>query len=291
MMQSGVINLLKSPGMSSSGGVVFMRGVLKRAGFDLRVGHAGTLDPGAAGVLPICIGRATRLSEYLMQSEKTYIAEVLFGVSTDTLDTYGTVTSREECRITRRQLEQILPNFEGEIMQTPPAYSAVKIDGCASYKMARSGKAVSKPPRAVKRYSLEIISGEVNRFRLRVKCSKGTYIRTLAEDMGKALSVPAVLSFLLREKSGWMRIDRAYTVDEIKRMAEQGDFSFVLPADEVLRHLPKMELSARAASIKFGQPIRTKAEGTYRLYLDGEFLGVGEAASGEVKLKVPLFEL
>ena len=115
MMQSGVINLLKSPGMSSSGGVVFMRGVLKRAGFDLRVGHAGTLDPGAAGVLPICIGRATRLSEYLMQSEKTYIAEVLFGVSTDTLDTYGTVTSREECRITRRQLEQILPNFEGEI--------------------------------------------------------------------------------------------------------------------------------------------------------------------------------
>ena len=150
MMQSGVINLLKSPGMSSSGGVVFMRGVLKRAGFDLRVGHAGTLDPGAAGVLPICIGRATRLSEYLMQSEKTYIAEVLFGVSTDTLDTYGTVTSREECRITRRQLEQILPNFEGEIMQTPPAYSAVKIDGCASYKMARSGKAVSKPPRAVK---------------------------------------------------------------------------------------------------------------------------------------------
>ena len=166
--------------------------------------HNATLSPRQFDA--VCIGRATRLSEYLMQSEKTYIAEVLFGVSTDTLDTYGTVTSREECRITRRQLEQILPNFEGEIMQTPPAYSAVKIDGCASYKMARSGKAVSKPPRAVKIYSIEIISGEVNRFRLRVKCSKGTYIRTLAEDMGKALSVPAVLSFLLREKSGWILI-------------------------------------------------------------------------------------
>ena len=290
-MQSGVINLLKSPGMSSSGGVVFLRGVLKRAGIDIRVGHAGTLDPGAAGVLPICIGRATRLSEYMMQSEKTYIAEVLFGVSTDTLDTYGTVTSRESCRVTLRQLEEVLPRFVGEIMQIPPVYSAVKIGGCASYKLARSGKPVSKPPRAVKIYSIELLSGEINRFKLRVTCSKGTYIRTLAEDIGKALSAPAVLSFLLREKSGWMEIANSYTVDEIKHMAEQRDFSFVRPADEVLAHLPRLDLPARAVGIKSGQSVRTKAQGTLRLYIDGEFLGVGEAAEGRVKLKVPLFEL
>lgn len=288
---NGVINLLKPPGMTSSGAVVFLRRLLG----EKKVGHTGTLDPGAAGVLPICVGRCTRLSDYMMDHEKEYLAEVAFGVGTDTLDSYGRVTARQECQVSREQLEAALPRFLGEIWQTPPAYSAVKIDGRKSYELARKGVAVQKPPRRVTVYAIAIEgqNGE-NRFFLRVRCSKGTYIRTLASDLGEALGVPAALAFLLRVRTGGFALGESVTIDEIKERAGRGDFSFVQSPEAALAELEEVrEESPRARfALEHGQVVPwegTPREGLFRVYSNGELFGVGKPCQGGYKLHIPLY--
>ncbi len=200
-----------------------------------RVGHAGTLDPGAAGVLVVLLGRSARLCEFLMNHSKRYRAEICFGVRTDTLDSYGTVLERKACAVSKEELQAALPAFLGEIEQIPPDYSAVKIDGRPAYQLARKGVEVKKKPRKVQIKSVDILAqtGE-NRFLLEVACSKGTYIRTLLEDIAKSLGQIAHTSFLMRTASGGFSIEDAYTVDEIKELAAAGDFSFVRSPESAL---------------------------------------------------------
>lgn len=286
---NGIINVLKPPGMSSSGVVVYLRRVLG----EKRIGHTGTLDPGAAGVLPICVGRSTRLSEYIMDHDKTYLAEVRFGVATDTLDTYGTVTRRQDCQISREALERVIPAFVGEILQTPPAYSAVKIGGQRAYALARKGVIVQKPPRKVCVRRLEILhqTGE-NRFMVRVVCSKGTYIRTLIADMGEALGVPAVMSFLLRESSGGYALADAYTLDELAEMAAHGNKAFLISPDSALEAMPAYN-ETNEFGLRNGQTLACRPDtpqGDFRVYCGSLFFGVGRRIEeGGYRLAVPLY--
>lgn len=287
---NGMINVLKPPGMSSSGVVVFLRRILGIR----RIGHAGTLDPGAAGVLVVLAGRSTRLSDRVMDHKKTYLAEITFGVATDTLDSYGEVTERRDCSVHRQELEAVLPEFLGKIQQVPPLYSAVKIEGRKSYELARKGMAVRKPPREVMIYGLTVREqrGE-NCFLLEVVCSKGTYIRTLAADLGKRLGVPACLTFLLRSASGGSDVTHAYTVDEIRAMAERGDHSFLQPPEAALGELPALVLGGEwefalqnGQTIVPGEPVET---GEYRLYCREMFYGIGRAEEGTVRLETALY--
>lgn len=285
---NGIINVLKPPGMSSSGVVSYIRKITG----EKRVGHAGTLDPGAAGVLPVCIGRSTRLTDMLMENRKEYIAEITFGISTDTLDSYGAVIKTVECDITEDMVKAVVPQFIGDIMQTPPAYSALKINGTPSYKLARKGEAVQKPARAVKVYELEYLgTNGKNRHMIRVLCSKGTYIRVICEDIGKVLGVPAHMSFLLRSQSGGQRIEQAFTCDELGEFANNNDFSFVISPEMVLSGLPRVDIPKRFHDmILNGIAIRNLKlpEGDFLVYCDNEFLGVGENHDG-AKIRIPLY--
>ena len=286
---NGMINVLKPPGMSSSGVTVFLRRILKMK----RIGHAGTLDPGAAGVLVVLLGRATRLSDYLMSHRKTYIGEICLGAKTDTLDSYGTVVQRQDCDISEREFCSALTGFVGEIWQTPPAYSAVKIDGKKAYELARRGQEAKKPPRKIVIHHLDFIRkiGK-NRFLIRVECSKGTYIRTLASDIGEALRVPASLAFLERIASGGYHAQDAYTVDEIKEMAEKSDFSFVQPPESALLELPELRLDESSQfAIENGQTIQKSAPAEqFRLYCGQRFYGIGGKEGKGIRLNIALYE-
>ena len=287
---NGVINVIKPPAMSSSGVVVFLKGLLH----EKRIGHAGTLDPGAAGVLPVLVGRSTRLSDLLMSCGKEYVGEVFFGAATDTLDSYGSISEVCECSISEDDFKSALSYFYGEIMQVPPVYSAVKIDGVASYKLARNGKAKNKPERSVFIYAAEFLrkTGE-NRFLFRVKCSKGTYIRVLAAEIGKRLGVPAHLSFLLRTESGTQRIENSYTIDELKEMSVAGNFSFIIPPEKIDLGLPILNINADdAEKLKNGVSVSVDCEKygpLFSLYSDNEYLGVGEKNGEKIRIKISLY--
>lgn len=210
----GVLNLLKPPGMTSHDAVAFVRRVLKNR----RVGHTGTLDPAAAGVLPVCVGQATRLVEYLQAGRKRYEAEATFGFETDTLDLVGSVV--RECDASGLSLEtlnQVLGQFRGRIEQIPPMHSAIKVGGQKLYDLARAGEEVEIPVRVVEIFALEVVrfeSGLRPRVWLRIECSGGTYIRSLIRDIGVALNLAATMTFLVRTQSGEFDLERATPVEE-----------------------------------------------------------------------------
>lgn len=284
MANEGIVNVLKPPGMTSSDVVVDVRKIFG----EKRVGHTGTLDPAAAGVLPICIGRATRLFDYLVDKQKEYVAEIRFGVETDTLDAYGVITGHKECDITAEQLKLVFNSFLGEIIQVPPIYSSLSVNGVKLYKLARKGKItepIEERRRLVTVYSIELIKqlGK-NSFLLRVCCSKGTYIRTLCKDIGSALGVPAYMPFLLRTRSGCFDLQSCYTISELNALKDaQLLDSVVVPMDLAVNHIPELKLdglSARrkrllmnGASIPFDGELDSGE--VRRLYLDGEFIGLG----------------
>ena len=192
------------------------------------------------------------------------------------------------------RIEKVIPQFVGDIMQTPPAYSALKINGTPSYKFARKGEAVQKPARRVTVYELEYLgtTGK-NRYMIRVLCSKGTYIRVICEDIGKVLGVPAHMSFLLRSQAGGQRIENAFTCDELGILADKEEFSFIDPPESVLSHLPRVNIPVRFRSmILNGIAIRNLKlpEGDFLVYCGEEFLGVGEDCGG-AKIRIPLYEM
>lgn len=242
----GFLNVLKPPGLTSHDVVGRLRSILKTK----KIGHAGTLDPGAAGVLPIAVGRATRFIEYLAAVGKSYRAELLFGVETDSGDDTGAVVNRAGDGWEFPAREKILAGLKsltGKITQVPPVYSAVKIGGKRAADLARENKAVTVPPRQVEVYRLDLLAEdrERNTLLLDVDCSKGTYIRSLCTDLGRAAGVPATMSFLVRTKVGQFPLSGAFSLEELAAIAEK-DFSAlpILPPENYLGHLPRYDLPA-----------------------------------------------
>ena len=288
----GVICVLKPPGMSSSDAVTDIRRVFN----EKRVGHTGTLDPAAAGVLPICIGRATRLFDFLVDKKKEYIAELVIGKATDTEDATGTVVAESDRIVSADEISAALPAFLGDIEQIPPIYSALNVNGVKLYKLARKAEvteALESKKRVVTIYELELVrqTGE-NRFLLRIVCSKGTYIRTLCKDIGASIGCPAYMGFLLRTMSGAFTLENAYSIAELNEMREKGVLAeAVIPMDRAVAHIPELRLDGLSEKqerlLIHGAPIKCadKRKNTpLRVYIRDEFIGIGEIRGDELRV-------
>ena len=273
----GFLNLLKPPGMSSGAAVA----VIKRLTGE-KVGHAGTLDPEAAGVLPVMVGRATRLLDYFSDREKEYVAQIAFGCSTDTQDAQGVVFEKSDALPDEQAILAVLPRFTGDILQRPPAYSAVKRGGRPLYALARQGVMIQADQRPAHIEKLElgacVMTGV---YVLNVLCGKGTYIRTLCHDIGQALGCPAHMRFLLRTKSGPFSIENAVTLEEFSKAAKDGmGESLLLPMDYPLHDLARIDLAKRYQQMALNgvklplDAFPLKNGQTGRAYIGDELIGI-----------------
>ena len=253
-----------------------------------KVGHAGTLDPAAVGVLPVAVGRATKFIEYISDFDKTYRAEILFGVKTSTGDFEGEIIShKENIKLPPvPALKSILAAFTGTIEQTPPKFSAIKIHGQKAYNLARKNIEFEMPRRLVTINKIEILRVEENILTLEIDCSKGTYIRTLAEDIGESLKLPATLKFLQRVRVGNFNLENSVAIEDLKIGGEK----FLLPVDTCL-NLRNFELPSRRLKAFYnGLPTNiSAADEVVKVYAAGKFLGVGKIQSGELRA-VKLFD-
>ena len=216
-MIDGVINVYKEAGFTSHDVVAKLRGILRQK----KIGHTGTLDPEAAGVLPVCLGKGTRLCDMLTDKKKTYETVLLLGVSTDTQDTTGTVLKEREVTCSSEEAEAAVESFLGDQMQIPPMYSALKVNGKKLYELAREGIEVERKPRPVHFYEIEILNMTLPRISLRVTCSKGTYIRTLCHDIGEKLGCGAAMEKLVRTRVDRFSLENSHTLEEIASYAEK----------------------------------------------------------------------
>ncbi len=236
----GILNINKATGMTSHDVVARVRKLLKQK----RVGHAGTLDPAASGVLPVCIGLGTRVAEYLSESGKAYRAEIQFGSVTDTYDSEGNVlrTSATDT-LTLAHIEEALPHFLGAQMQIPPLYSAIKLQGQPAYKRIRAGEEITLEARPIEIYALQIVNWQTPLLTLDVECSKGTYIRSLAYDMGEYLGYGAHLAGLARTRSGPFMLEQSISLEQLALIIEEGELTdAVFPPDFALQHYPALFL-------------------------------------------------
>lgn len=238
LKMKGIVNFLKPPGMTSFDVVYQCRhlfGIKK-------IGHAGTLDRGAAGVLAVCVGRGTKVVPFLTETTKSYRAEAQLGVETNTLDAFGEVTNKvSEFKVSKEEVEEILDEFRGEILQVPPMYSAIKKDGQRLYKLAQQGKKVERKPRKITIYKLQLLEFNDDKLLLDIECSKGTYIRSLIFDIGKKLGMGAYMSFLVRTRVGDFNLNQAVTLEELQYFKVKGRLEDALyPLDEGLKDLPKI---------------------------------------------------
>lgn len=294
---NGFLNVLKPTGMTSSDVVVMIRRMLPRG---TAVGHGGTLDPDAAGVLPVCVGKATRLFDYIIDKQKTYIAELTLGVETDTQDQTGRVVRRSPVTVGRAEIEAALPALVGDIQQIPPMFSAIKRDGKRMYDLARKGQAVALEPRAVHVDGLEYLSDDgENRHRIAVYCRKGVYVRTLMHDLGRMLGCGGHMSFLMRSRAGVFDQAEAHTVEELREAHEQGRLAELLtPMDAPIRHLHRVDIPAaldkptrNGAALpvsRLGQPVPTGEP--LRMYLEDSFAGIGLSDGTQVRFQAMLLE-
>lgn len=256
---SGILNVDKEPGATSFQVVSFVR---KRSGVR-RVGHAGTLDPAATGVLLVCLGQASRISEYLMDLPKTYRGTITLGTTTTTYDAEGEVVATGDTSgVTEAMVREALNAFVGEIMQTPPAYSAVKVDGQRAYRLARKGQPVALKARPARVHRIEILRFEPPAVEVEVECAKGTYIRSLAHDLGQALGCGAHLSALRRTRVGPFTVEDALTRDGLEKAFDDGTWTeSVLPMDYGLLHLPAITLHIEdEKDLRHGQALRIDEE-------------------------------
>jgi len=239
----GVVNMNKPAGMTSHDVVDAVRRILGVQ----RIGHTGTLDPQATGVLPLCIGRATRIAQFLTQADKEYLMTLRLGITTDTLDAAGRETGRAEVEVSREAVEALLPRFVGEIQQVPPLYSAKKYRGERLYRLARRGEDVPRDPISVRVYSLTMLEFASPRVRLQVTCSKGTYARTLCDDLGRLLGCGGHLQDLVRTRSGRFALESTVTLETLEGCVRDGRLGEVLiPMAEALAHLPAVRLAPEA---------------------------------------------
>lgn len=272
---NGVVVIDKPKGVTSHDVVGMMR---KRFG-TRRVGHTGTLDPMATGVLPICIGNATRAADMLIESDKEYIAEFMLGKTTDTLDIEGQVLAKCDVNVTEAQVVDTILRFVGEILQIPPMYSAIKKDGKKLYELAREGKEIEREARKVTIYSIDILKIELPIVEICVKCSKGTYIRTLCDDIGKALGTGAVMTALRRTMTAGFDLSNAYTIEEIDALEDKS--GVLLATDKLFESYRAIKLNEKQTrSITNGVQMtwRDGHEGDMvRLYShEGKFLCISQ---------------
>lgn len=254
MLQDGVLNVRKEAGWTSHDVVARIRGKLR----GMKLGHAGTLDPAATGVLPLLVGRGTRIAEYLLEWDKTYLAGLRLGETTDTQDATGAVLRRSPVEsLAEARIREVVAGFEGRIQQLPPMYSAVKVGGVPLYKSARAGREVARQAREVTVFRLDILDIQIPNVTLRVACSKGTYIRTLCADIGEKLGVGGHLATLVRERVGPLTVDQALTVDEVESRLERGTLAAsMLTLDEALVGLPICTVGpGTARRVLHGMPV------------------------------------
>jgi tRNA pseudouridine55 synthase len=273
----GILNVLKPAGMTSFDVIAFLRRVYHQK----KIGHGGTLDPMAAGVLPVFLGKATRLIEYAPIHQKTYVGEFLMGFSTDTEDVTGTITKRSPVITDTDVWKKACESFVGDIMQVPSSYSAIRIRGKRAYDLAREGEKVEIPARPVHIYSLDVLEINPPSLRIRVTCSSGTYIRALGRDIGEKAGCPLTMSFLLRTDMGPFSIEKAHTLEEIEKAPET---SIVEDLRPILKGMAECVLSeSQSAGFLQGMRIVTRlpdAPQTAVYSQTGRFLGIGEMIKG-----------
>ncbi len=287
----GILNLLKPPGMTSSDAVVWARRQLQQK----RIGHAGTLDPQASGVLPLCVGRAARLFDLLTDKQKVYRAQLCLGVTTDTQDAWGRPLQRRDAAgVTLADVRGACQGFVGDILQTPPAYSAVRVDGRRLYEYARLGQAKDARARPVRVERIEALEELEGGFLLRVTCGRGTYIRTLCHDIGAHLGVGGHMGFLLREQAGPFTLHTVRTVEEVLACPQEERPRLLAPPDAALGHLDALHAPACAGRLlRNGNPlpramVPESQEGLCRLYYEGALVGVAVVEADAVRLSINL---
>ena len=295
-MANGIIIIDKPAGWTSMDVCAKLRGIFH----EKRVGHAGTLDPMATGVLPVFIGRATRAVEFAAGSDKEYVAGLKLGVVTNTQDITGEILEQRPAEVTRKQLLAVLPRFTGAIEQVPPMYSAIKINGKKLYELARKGKEVERGPRPVTIHALEALDGPPPQgvdFLLRIHCSKGTYVRTLCHDIGQALGCGGCMSSLQRIKAAGFTLADSVTLEAVQEAVDRGEGeSLLLPVDCCFAGLPVLVLKTAGAEKKIRNgaalPVRDVPDGEYRVYgMDKTFLALGRAVGGRLTTVKSFFEV
>lgn len=277
---NGVLLLDKAQGMSSNGALQAARRLLNAA----KAGHTGTLDPMATGLLPLTFGEATKFSQMLLDADKTYEAVVQLGVETDSGDAEGKVVATRPVAVERAALEAVLDHFRGDIEQVPPMYSALKRDGKALYEYARAGVELERAPRKVTIHALELLDFAGERCTLRVACSKGTYIRSLAMDIGAMLGCGAHLSALRRTRIGAFDVSAAVSLQALEACATEARDALLAPVDALVAEYPQLSLDGeQARGLLQGRVLalgRTDAVGPVRVYGPGGFLGLGQWQDG-----------
>lgn len=280
---NGIIIIDKPGGWTSHDVIARLRRLLG----EKRIGHSGTLDPMATGVLPVFVGRATRAVEFVEGADKEYLATLRLGVSTDTQDITGALLSQCEQSVTESELEAVLPRFRGPISQLPPMYSAIKVGGKKLYELARKGIEAERKPRDIVIHRLDLLGREGGDFNLSIACSKGTYVRTLCNDIGDALGCGGTLAGLRRTKAGSFTEADSITMEAVERAVDEGRADQLLrPVDSLFTEHPAIVLSsAQEKKCRNGADfeLRDKLPGIYRAYgSDGEFLAIGEVSSKEL---------
>ena len=239
-MINGVIVIRKEQGFTSHDVVAKMRGICGQK----KIGHTGTLDPAATGVLPVCLGSGTKLCDMLAVRDKEYVAELLLGVTTDTQDTTGTVLAEQAVKVTEDEVRKVCESFVGDYNQIPPMYSALKVGGKKLYELAREGKSVERQARPVRILELEILQIELPVVKMRVVCSKGTYIRTLCDDIGRALGCGGAMKSLERTRVGAFTLENAVTLGKLQQLKDAGKLTgVVLPVDRIFDECPKLHVT------------------------------------------------
>ena len=288
-MPTGILIIDKPADWTSQDVAAKLRGVLR----ERRIGHGGTLDPMATGVLPIFVGRATRAVEFFESAEKEYIAGLRLGVETDTQDSSGRVVATAPVTADRAAVEAALARFLGPQQQIPPMYSSVKIGGKKLYELARKGEAVERKPRDIVLHELELLEGAGDHYTFRVRCSKGTYVRTLCHDLGRALGCGACMDSLRRTRAGCYALEQAVPLADV--IAHPDPETLLLPIDSLFSHLPAVTLTPRQYKpLLNGAPVSCPGltGGQYRVYgPDGAFAALGRAEAGKLKTIKSFFEV
>lgn len=275
---TGILNVYKPKGITSHNVVSFVRRQLNMK----RVGHTGTLDPAAVGVLPILIGNATKLSDLIMADEKKYTARVVLGVVTDTDDTTGEVIEKREVSVTEEQIKEAIKSFVGEIEQIPPMYSAIKVEGQKLYQLARKGVEIERKPRKITVYSIDVYDFDGESFMMDVHCGKGTYIRSLCREIGESLGCGATMDTLERTMSGIFTKENSYTFEQIEEAVKNGTVAeMIMHPETVLGEFIKIEVnSENQAKIRNGIRLRPAQldikeyceNQIFRIYVQGELM-------------------